>query len=1138
MAPSSDSTALPRDWGPYRLTGLLGVGGTARVYEARLIGPEALAEPVALKVLREDSTLPKAREMLLHEARVCALVRHPNVVDVIDAGETDGLPWIAMEQVRGQTLKRLLRDQGSLEPGPALDLLLQVASGLAALHDVRLPERRTVGLVHRDLKPANVIVDPEGRVRLVDFGIAVAADSEQVTEAWGTLAYMSPEQATGEPVTVTSDIFSFGALFYEVLTGEKLWPGRKPSEVIQALLRVDERLASGEPQAAVDEVLAGAGELLSDCLGLEPRARLPHGAALWDALDALQTPSMGDASLRVVTVDTIDQPLPSIRSAVTPRPGGALVGRRALLDTLASLDAPRACLWGPLGVGKSAVAGEHVARVRGLGHRAIRVPLRAALSPSSALQLVAQALDVPTAGLSSVNRGIWILAETLAARGPLLLVLDDADGCLASLPEWIGAWRTRAPELRVLVTARQALPGDTHALEVPLLEAADAVALLRRLAPQGTDEVALAALAHRVGGLPLALHLAADHEGTLGTGSGTIDLTDELPKQVRRSLRMAWNALSIDQQETLAACSRFAGGFTLADGVEVLTRAGLEQPGASLEALTERGLLRGRKAPSGRRLVLDQPLRGFAAGRLAEDPKREARVVLHHAGHYARLGTDAAVRHLRGPRATELQSRWVDERENLRTALVAALDNRWSDAAPLLGRALYETWNLGHPVDELDALGRRLSRMRRIAPADRLRLDLSRGRAQVLRNRRQRARDQLRTVIQRARERGEPTILCDALIQLTRVHTSSGRYPAAQTCIDEAQALAEQHGFRSLHAQTLRAQASLLRRYGRHHEGLEVIERASALCRALADRHLLAQVDSLAGLILLGMGEMAEAEHRLERAVGILRNTPDSHMLARQLGNLALVQHRAARLLEAKANLAEGLALFERMGALGEAAYLHQTFGSICMERGELEASLSSYWRALELYEGLDNRDQLAGAWCDLALALRHSGDLETAREKMERARDIAEGQGQALTYALVRVNLLDMLIGERRLAEAGDEAEALLRDPVVLGNKRVLAVARGLAGDVARLRGDPGAARTLLDLACCELEGADHASWADMVLRRARLDLAEGRLDAAAAVWRELMRFARDQELMRRAPIRLQAEHLGRELKRAGYPR
>lgn len=264
---------LPADFGAYRLIGILGEGGMARVYDGHRLGPRGFRKAVAIKVVKEAG--PVAREDLLREAQLASSVRHPNVVDVLDVGEFEGTPYFVMERVDGHTLQQLLAD-GALPVPDALDVLLQIAAGLAALHDA--------GIVHRDAKPANVLVDHTGRVRLVDFGISEPVGS-RVRARWGTLNYMSPEQAAGEFVGAPGDVFAFGALLVEVLCGFKLWDLHSVDQAAQVLNDPEPRLA--EVRAAVDVALPGAGAVLARCLESHPARRYPDGHALWRALDAL-----------------------------------------------------------------------------------------------------------------------------------------------------------------------------------------------------------------------------------------------------------------------------------------------------------------------------------------------------------------------------------------------------------------------------------------------------------------------------------------------------------------------------------------------------------------------------------------------------------------------------------------------------------------------------------------------------------------------------------------------------------------------------------------------------------------------------------------------------------------------------------
>jgi serine/threonine protein kinase len=195
--------------GRYKVERTLGHGGMAAVYLAH---DESLQRRVAVKVLAanlgDDDTF---RTRFLREARLAGGLSHPNVVQVYDAGETDdGRPYIVMEYVAGKTVAEC----GRLEAAEAVALALQACAGLHHAHDA--------GLVHRDVKPPNLLLRDDGVLKIADFGIARAIEATQLTQVGtvlGTAAYLAPEQAAGEHVTAAADIYSLGAVLYELLTG-------------------------------------------------------------------------------------------------------------------------------------------------------------------------------------------------------------------------------------------------------------------------------------------------------------------------------------------------------------------------------------------------------------------------------------------------------------------------------------------------------------------------------------------------------------------------------------------------------------------------------------------------------------------------------------------------------------------------------------------------------------------------------------------------------------------------------------------------------------------------------------------------------------------------------------------------------
>jgi tetratricopeptide (TPR) repeat protein len=268
----------------YRILSRLGSGGMGEVYLAR---DTDLDREVALKFISgslDDST----RERFRREARAAAGLRHPHIVTIYEIGEHAGRPFIAMEHVEGSTVQDLLAE-GTLGAARAIEIAIEVCEGLTEAH--------AAGIVHRDLKPANIRIDASGRARILDFGLARSVDATALTEdgtTVGTVAYMSPEQARGEPVDARSDLFSLGAVLYEMIAGVRTFDADHPAAIAYAVQNEEpqplarySREASPELERIVRKALAkdvqtryqSAADLAADLRqvqGATPVARAPR----------------------------------------------------------------------------------------------------------------------------------------------------------------------------------------------------------------------------------------------------------------------------------------------------------------------------------------------------------------------------------------------------------------------------------------------------------------------------------------------------------------------------------------------------------------------------------------------------------------------------------------------------------------------------------------------------------------------------------------------------------------------------------------------------------------------------------------------------------------------------------------------
>ena len=648
--------------GKYDIIAPLGAGGMGEVYRAR---DSRLGRDVALKVLPADVAANAQRlARFEHEARTVAGLNHPNIVTLYSVEDEDGIRFLTMELVEGDGLDRQVTE-GGLPIARVVELGIALADALAAAHEK--------GVVHRDLKPANVMLTSDGRVKVLDFGLAKLASSSTDLEAAqaatigpplsavgqvvGTVPYMAPEQLRGEDVDSRTDLFALGILLYELATGRRPFEGSTPGLVSSAILRDSPTSLSSvraDAPAFLDRIVAR-------CLEKDPRARFQS------ALDVSH--ELRRARLTGDDAATILKP---------PSPSTPLLGREEALD--AAADRVRAgarvlTVTGYGGTGKTRFSIELFRRLASdYPGGAAFVSLASVTSAPAVLPTVGVALEVSQAhGRSALDALCTVIGERR-----MLLVLDNLEQVI-DVAEEIAALVSRCPSLQVIATSRAPLKigAETEfslpplALPAPDMTTLDAlrncpsVALfLQRgakvkqdFALTETNAAAVAAICRQLDGLPLALELAAarvrvlepaallqrlDHALDLLT-SGDRDLPLR-QRTLRATISWSYSLLDRAEQQLLRRLSSFHEGWTF-EAMEHGCYGDDERYRAldELDSLVEKGLV--RVVDSGDRYALLETIRAFAAEQLHAGGEVEA--TRHaHADYYLRFaaGVDAGIR--------------------------------------------------------------------------------------------------------------------------------------------------------------------------------------------------------------------------------------------------------------------------------------------------------------------------------------------------------------------------------------------------------------------------------------------------------------------------------------------------------------
>lgn len=341
--------------GRFQLTTRIAIGGMGEVWKAKDL---ILGRIVAIKVLKEEYTGdPGFLQRFRAEARHTALLNHVGIANVFDYGEEEGSAYLVMELVPGQPLSSIIEHEQVLSPDRTLSMIAQTARALAVAH--------AQGLVHRDIKPGNLLITPDGRVKVTDFGIARLADQVPLTQTgqvMGTAQYLAPEQATGQTATGASDIYSLGVIGYECLTGHRPFSGE--SQIAIALAQVNDA-----PPPLPDTLPRPVRALLMSMLAKDPKNRPADAIKLSEAAEAIRNGDIAAAHAAVPGMLLFEAATGPITAPVdVPTAATSVIGSSAAEDKSTSATSALPVV-GAAGAGAAAGLAAGAAAASGYGAR-------------------------------------------------------------------------------------------------------------------------------------------------------------------------------------------------------------------------------------------------------------------------------------------------------------------------------------------------------------------------------------------------------------------------------------------------------------------------------------------------------------------------------------------------------------------------------------------------------------------------------------------------------------------------------------------------------------------------------------------------------------------------------------------------
>ena len=1020
--------------GPYEILSRLGSGGMGEVYRAR---DARLGREVAIKVLpgtgaRDGEALRRFEQ----EARSASALNHPNIITIYEIGNhcvgQETIWYIAMELVEGESLRGIL-SRGMIPTKELLEIAVQGAAALAAAH--------AKGIVHRDLKPENILVSREGRVKILDFGLATSTILEgPENEATlncppdlmtrpgtilGTVGYMSPQQAAGDKVDFRSDQFSFGVIIYEMATGKRAFAKSSPVETLAAILR-DEPESIGHFNPQIPPPLQWT---VKRCLAKKPADRYASTEDLARDLTIMRD-HLGAAVVEAPGTSSARQ-LPAQRNA--------LVGRerelRAAKSLLFQQDIRLVTLTGPGGTGKTRLAvqlAEDVAEQFAGG--VWFANLASALDSGLVISTIAQVLEVR----ASPNRPlIEDVKERLRHLPPALLLLDNFEQVLAAAPlvtEILGA----SPTLKILVTSQAPLhiygeqefqvpplafpdPGSRDPVE--LLTDCPAVALFvqraRAVKPdfalREDNAAAVIEICARLDGLPLAIELAAARVKVLTPAAilgrlesrlrlltgGALDLP-ERQQTLRRAMDWSYELLTPEEQKLFRRLAVFVGGFTLEAAEAVASAGDLDlDVFDGVASLVDKSLLQQMGESAGEaRFGMLGTMREYGLERLAATGEETGTRQAHAA--YVLIMTEDGAPHMTG--GTE-QALWLErfftEHDNIRAALGWLIQTGNADWGLRLARAVSQFWlQHAYPTEGLDWItallrlpgGSAPMRMWVLAVATALgniQGDFASGLELI--------QDSLAI----AREQGDRLAIAANLNSLAVTHSLLGNHKAAKEFCADAVRAWEELGDPASAARSLSNLADISKAEGDYSRARSLHEQAYSRFHALGDSSGMGWSLNHQGDVARAQGDVPAARRVYEQGLAIFREKNDGAGVASSLLDLGRLASEEGDQVRAHALFAESLRISRQLGRKQDIAGVLEEMACSATRQGNWE-------RALQLAGSATALRQKIGALLAPVEKVKLDADLEPARRSLPEAavttawmRGWAQSTDEAIEYGL-----------------------------------------------------------------------------------------------------------------------------------------